>query len=532
MNGKDLMQTVMRVENQPRIPFVDDWHPESSDQVVFSEKKGIIKAPIHKYYGLAEDNAIDIFSMSSKSCYNGVTKQKKDGSWSICFREHCCQYLNYFEQFFDRDKLLLLLYAKVKYMIDAYPVEYNVSSFIWDLRRFFISDRLSPILHYDIGLMNDYNYKPMQTVYKNTKNPCLEYRDIDAKILMEVSLIQCMIIPLISHYMRIHHISNSNDMREFLLRCFDPIYDMADERYGVDLRSKLWETAMTNVGKDCTHNAPLWDMQLIRGINPTIHSESSIESIMIQIVPKYRYCDSIISFNSNVINNEIKYKVTGIPYEYDFNTVSSSIRDEDNNSQTDKFEAYMVKQNEALAVQLRINAMTQMKNLEQKLGPFSEDEINFYIKQLTKDNRHVKNNFQLQLINYLFMKDFGDPGSIQYINNREYVILMLAAKRKLTLNNMSLLSAIIGGRVEKLVGRKTVNKAVLLRMKMTENYGRILNKYVNERIPEEVLFGFIARTIASKFSFIDYQHPEINGQEIPLNKDILVDEFLKYGLMI
>ena len=126
----------------------------------------------------------------------------------------------------------------------------------------------------------------------------------------------------------------------------------------------------------------------------------------------------------------------------------------------------------------------------------------------------------------------GDPGSIQYINNREYVILMLAAKRKLTLNNMSLLSAIIGGRVEKLVGRKTVNKAVLLRMKMTENYGRILNKYVNEKIPEEVLFGFIARTIASKFSFIDYQHPEINGQEIPLNKDILVDEFLKYGLMI
>jgi hypothetical protein len=192
----------------------------------------------------------------------------------------------------------------------------------------------------------------------------------------------------------------------------------------------------------------------------------------------------------------------------------------------------MVKQNEALAMQLRINAMTQMKNLEQKLGPFSEDEINFYMAQLTRDGRHVKNNFQLQLINYLFMKDFGDPGSIQYINNREYVILMLAAKRKLTLNNMSLLSAIIGGRVEKLVGRKTVNKAVLIRMKMTENYGRTLNKYVNERIPEEVLFGFIARTIASKFSFIDYQHPEINGKEIPLNKDILVDEFLKYGLMI
>ena len=114
MNGKDLMQAVIRVENQPKIPFVDDWHPESSDQVVFSEKKGIIKAPIHTYYGLAEDNAIDIFSMSSKSCYDGVTKQKKDGSWSICFREHCCQYLYYFEQFFYRDKLLLFWYAKVK----------------------------------------------------------------------------------------------------------------------------------------------------------------------------------------------------------------------------------------------------------------------------------------------------------------------------------------------------------------------------------------------------------------------------------
>ena len=153
MNDKELMQVVQRV-NPPKIPFVDDWRPESLDQMVFTEKKGIIKAPIHKYYGLAEDNAIDIFSMSSKSCYDGVTKQKKDGTWSICFREHCCQYLNYFEQFFDKDKLLLFLYAKVKYMIDAYPVEYNVSSLIWDLRRFFISDKMSTILHYDIQLMN------------------------------------------------------------------------------------------------------------------------------------------------------------------------------------------------------------------------------------------------------------------------------------------------------------------------------------------------------------------------------------------
>lgn len=520
------------VRREAEIPFipVDEWvQPEES--AFFTERKGVIIAPIHSFYGLAEGNPIDYFSMTVKKCYNRDAKMNPDGTVKdTSFREHCTKYMNYFETFYDTDHLLLAFYARIKYFIDAYPDQYNERAFRTDLYRYFISFKDSRIFHYGLDRMNRDNYVKMTSLYKNTKNPCLEYKDIHALALMEASLLQCIIIPLISHYMYIHK-TPSQDIQNFLMVCFDPIYNMMYDKYGIDLKNKLYETIITNIGKNKTYNPTLWDMQAIRGINPTIHAANTMQIVITQIVPKYKYCENIISFNSNAIKTEIIYKIIGRSYEYDLIPVSSSERDEDNNSQTDKFEAYMIKQNEALAMQLRVNCKEEMKILEQTYGPFSEAEINFYIKELSK-NGNVKTPFQNQLISYLFMKDFGDTSSIKYVNIRDYVILMLAAKRKLQLNGLYLLAEIVSSRVKKIVARKTVNKAILLRMKMSENYEKVLNKYRDENILEETLFGFIAKTIASEFTTIDPTDSNLNGRPIEINKYLISEQFLLYALMI
>lgn len=520
------------IRRDSEIPFipVDEW-VQTEETTIFRERKGVIIAPIHSFYKLAEGNPIDFFSMTTKKCYNRDTKIKPDGTRMVCFREHCTKYMNYFETFYDTDRLLLGFYSRIKFLIDAYPEQYTERHFRTDLFRYFISYKHSPIFHYELSRMNKENYVKMTSLYKNTKNPCLEYKDIHAMSLMEASLIQCLIIPLISHFMYIHK-TPSQDIQNFLMTCFDPIYNMIYDKYGIDLKNKLYETIITNIGKNRTYNSTLWDMQAIRGINPTLHAANTMQIIITQIVPKYKYCENIISFNSNVIKNEITYKIIGSPYEYDLIPVSSSERDEDNNSQTDKFEAYMIKQNEALSLQLRINCKEEMKKLEQTLGPFSEAEINFYIQELSKDGHSIKTAFQTQLITYLFMSEFGDTNSIKFVNIRDYIILMLAAKRKLQLNGLYLLAEIISGRVEKIVARKTVNKAILLRMKMSENYQKVLNKYRNENILEDTLFGFIAKTIASEFSIIDYYDSNLNGKQIEVNKDLISEQFLVYSLMI
>ena len=90
----DLINIVEKVDHEKFIP-VDSWRPKP-EEMIFTEVKGAIIAPIHSFYGLDPQNSINYFVMTPKKCYNGNSKTKEDGTRSIGFREHCVLYLNYF----------------------------------------------------------------------------------------------------------------------------------------------------------------------------------------------------------------------------------------------------------------------------------------------------------------------------------------------------------------------------------------------------------------------------------------------------
>ena len=68
--------------------------------------------------------------MSAKKCYN-----------SQVMRDHTCQYLNYFEKFYDIDKEYLVVLARIKYMIDTMPL-YTKLNFVHDIKTYILSDDL------------------------------------------------------------------------------------------------------------------------------------------------------------------------------------------------------------------------------------------------------------------------------------------------------------------------------------------------------------------------------------------------------
>ena len=523
------LNVISRVHVQEFIP-VDSWRM-TEDQMIFHETKGAIIAPINRFFGLDEGNNINYFIMTPKKCYNSNSKKREDGTTSIGFREHWCIYMNYFENFYDKDHYLLGVYARIKYFIDCYGDTYTEDQFMNNLYTYIISDRANPILHWNIERMNRDNQIEMRSKYRNYKNPCLEYRDPHILVFMEASLIELMLIPLVSHFMYVKK-SDSVDVKRILLRAFDTIFIMLKEKYGIDIMAKLYETITTSVIKDSNSNSQLWQMQDIRGTNTTIHSMNTVENIIMQIIPKYVYSESIVCFNFNAILRDIKFKVTDIPYEYSLIPISSSIRDDDNNSQADKFEAHMTKQNEALSIQINVSCHKEMERIEELYGPFTNDEIEFYMNRLDRVGGIVKNKFQEQLVDYLFMKEFGDTAIIKKVNNREYIILVIAAKRILERHRLFLLSEIIGGRVEKIVARKTVNNKFKLRMKMSENYPQVLHKYSSEDILENTLFGFIAKSLASEFTHVSYTDPSIDGTVIECNPELICEEFLEYALLV
>ena len=128
---------------------------------------------------------------------------------------------------------------------------------------------------------------------------------------------------------------NITNSTEFLLT----VYDILIHLYDVDIYNKLYETANSNVQRTAKRNSVIWGMQDIRGINTDIHSLQSVQNILINIFPKYRYDGNLVHLNYKSILRNTGFQVLDIEYEYSFISLSSSRRDEDLNSEFDKFES-------------------------------------------------------------------------------------------------------------------------------------------------------------------------------------------------
>lgn len=516
-------------------PPIDEWSPTCEKDRIFSHTRGSIIAPVHTFFAMSEEEAatkmIDYFYVTSKRCYNSDTKIK-DGELKIGFRDHCTNYMNYFEKYYDKELQLLGMYAKIKYFIDCEP-RYTLEMFFNDLWVYFINPTASytsQYFSYYIDKMNLEQYS-LELNYKNNKSPVLEYNDFHAKIMMKISVMQNIIIPLLTHFITRRKIEQSK-IRNILLSAFDMLFQMCNRVYNVDIGSKIYETITSNVTKNISNNSVLWDMQTIRGRNSTTHSVETVENLITQIIPKYTYSKNIIHFNYNAINREIKNRVTEVPYEYGFVVLSSSNRDEDNNSECDKFEAHAAKINEAIMLQTIVNCSTTMDRIELKYGPFDENEILFYYHQLCRNGKFIVNGLQKTLVSYLFAKEFDDPQSTKIINIRQYIILIIAARRLLESYHMFQLPYMIGGKVNRVVIRKNINKKELQKIESSEFYPLIHAKYNNEKIEKDIILGLIAQILSSEFQTIDYYHPEINGYPIGVIPDVVSEEVCRFVMLI
>ena len=309
-------------DNSLNYPRVDEWVP-TPDDIIFRTCKTAFIVPVTDFYKLdnKEKEYLNYFILTSKRCYV-----------SDLMRTHTSHYLNYFEKFFDQDKELFMIYCKIKPLIDHEP-NYTKENFLYDLKRYM----LSPTMLWKIKQMDEYNYY-INLTYRNN-NQAICYTNRHAKLLMRISLLMNMIIPLMTHFMYMRSMPQDD---EFILSICDMLLDIPIYS-DVDLYNKLYETSSTNVNTSYKRDTGLWDQQDIRSRNVTTHAISCIENILLHLLPKYTYNDNVINLNFGSINNSNGYQVTNITWEFCFTPLSSSNRDEDNNSEFDKYEAMLIK---------------------------------------------------------------------------------------------------------------------------------------------------------------------------------------------
>lgn len=298
------------------IPNVDTWNP-SPNEIIFTNSKNIIAAPLATYYHLDEsNNKINYFMVNIKKSYN-----------SDELRNHNCHYLNYFERFYDPEAEYYTVLAYIKFLIDCHTDEYSKEMFIQDIVRYIIQ----PSIIGKVNAMVDRNYG-LSLSYKSLNNPQLQYTDEHAKTLMAMSILMNLCIPLITHFAYMKRIT---DIDEFLLDVYDYIL-YAPPYSHINIPTKIYETAISNVSKNEKNNAIIWAKQDIRGKDTVTHSMGAVRNIILNIMPKYSFDKSMVSLNYTSIQKSNKFQVTDIGYEYNYIPLSSSKRDgEDNASEMD-----------------------------------------------------------------------------------------------------------------------------------------------------------------------------------------------------
>ena len=314
---------------------------------------------------------------------------------------------------------------------------------------------------------------------------------------------------------------------EFLLA----VYDILIDQYDIDVYNKLYETALSNISRTAKKNQTIWNMQDIRGINTSIHSLQSVNNIIINIMPKYVYSGNLVHLNYKSILRNTGFQILDIEYEYSFINLSSSRRDEDMNSEFDKFESYLQKSEESLILQSDIAAEDAMNQIKMLYGPFEREEIQFYKHRLSDWSRADLNSFQCGLIFNLFYKYFGDTNSINSICLDDYIVLMIAANRILRSNGMVLLPYILSSKVIRLSNRKNLNKKELTKIQLSDLWQKVKDKYRNEKI-EKYILSIIAVILTSDFEIIDPEDKELDGQMISVIPELVGEEVLMYAMLI
>lgn len=140
---------------------IDEWQPTCPEDEVFKTVRGAIITDVSSVFQLPSNPQLDSFIMSSKRSYNNPD-----------MRAHTIQYLNYFEKYYDRDHELVVIYARLKYLIDFEP-GYTKEAFLYDLTRYIMNGSIS----LKVGYLTRDCYS-LNLTYKNLKNPNLQYSDL------------------------------------------------------------------------------------------------------------------------------------------------------------------------------------------------------------------------------------------------------------------------------------------------------------------------------------------------------------------
>lgn len=479
-----------------------------------------------------------------KSVMKGLFENEEDGRAAETFKigrkafqnnlAQTCQYLSYFTEFYDPEKELIALYVYIKNIVDNGRQSLTVEEFKKHLMGKIFRDYH---IKENIYRMVEDNHYIDATIDKKTGrvfNGPDDFTNDDIKRLLAISMMLKIIIPPVEHYICTNSIySNdnpliSNLMISLFVDMFYKVGDQHDEYEADLLQEKLFTFAEKKVKKHYKAHKIICEQQgALRGTTES----SQLDRLLVKFLLadnffKFHFNNALSAFLKAVIETQLKYTINRVSYNYNPVQVTSE-KGPDGLSGIDKLNQMMLKVDETKSIRASKALEDIFIKLENEYGPISEDEVQFYLERLSNLDK-----FHNTLINYNYAKEFDGYTELKSASIRQLMKFIIYCKRELKRKGYVelpwLMSSILRGKVS---NRLLQNTKYINKLKTSSTYKHLVeDKYgvMMQGMKDDPILKMISRVLNNSYVFMEYDMPELTGEPISFNEDIISDELLNF----
>jgi hypothetical protein len=499
----------------------DIWIINEEPNLRVNFTKALPKSVMRGLFETEEDlRAAETFKIGRKAFQNNLAQT--------------CQYLSYFTEFYDPEKELISLYMYIKKITDNGKQSLTIEEFKKHLMGKIFRDYH---IKENIYRMVEDNHYIDATIDKKTGrvfNGPDDFTNDDIKRLLAISMMLKIIIPPVEHYIVTNSIYANDDplINNLMLSLFvDMFYSVGDQYddYEADiLQEKLFNFAEKKVRKHYKAHKIICEQQgALRGTTES----SQLDRLLVKFLLtdnffKFHFNNALSAFLKAVIETQLKFTINRVSYNYNPVQVTDE-KGPDGLSGIDKLDQMQMKVDETRSIRSSKALEDVLRKLENEYGPISEDEIQFYMSRLFNLDK-----FHNTLINYNYAKEFGGFTELKSASIRQLMKLIIYCKRELKRKGYKelgwLMSSLLKGKVS---NRLLQNTKYINKLKTSSTYRHLVeDKYgiMMEGMEDDPILKIISRILNNNYAFIEYDMPELTGETIEFNEDIISDELLNF----
>lgn len=541
---------------------IEGWDRDKSQAWVYAENKNVF-LNVEKYI----PESVEKMKRQDPQI---VEKLSKFAIGRTAFQNNAadiCRYIDYFIENYDVDRELPCIYLSIKNIIDdgkyqLTDVEFKTSLY----RRLFTSNIKKRVYR----LVHD-NYHMDITVDAKTGrvyNAEGDFTNEDARRFLAISTVMKMAIPAAEHFLSVYkQYSSDASNQDIIVDIFKEIFyeigsvtdeelvlygerdhvstidvldyieettgnvltpdDLADleEQAADDLMLKLYNFVNGRLRKHSKNNQLLWSQQsALRGLTEDGHRDRLMSKyIFYDNFFKFNFRDNLVSFLQSIIGTQLKYTINITKYKKDPIRVDN-VKGAEGLSSIDKLEQSMVKIDETQVVRTEISIIDVLERLEAQVGPISDEEIDYYSKYPINTNA-----FRNYLLENLYAKKFGGFSELRSMPDRFYTKLGIIAKRRLKAEGYqelpSFMTSIVQGRIS---NRLLQNTKYISKVKQSGTYQHLMedNYKALKGFRDDMIIEDESRLLNTQYAYVEYDTPEVTGEPIVFNEDVISDEYM------